>query len=131
QSVMFKYVPWLVPYDNWLNRTFIVWVTCIALMVVVSLLTKPPDPGKIAAIIWTRQVAKLPPEERHRNRGVRNLFLWWAIMAGLILSGYAYVTWFQFWGSEKWRRAAEFPGKLQNPEIQYQIVKARIDENRN
>ena len=38
QYVLFKHVALLKPYDNWLNRTFLVWVTCLFVMAVVSLL---------------------------------------------------------------------------------------------
>lgn len=103
QAVVFKQVSWLMPYDNWLNRTFLVWLTCLALMIVVSLFTRAPDEARIADIIWTPGVARLPENERRNNAGVRNLFLWWALMVGSILSMYAYIIWFQFWGAEKWK----------------------------
>jgi SSS family solute:Na+ symporter len=101
QSVLFKYVDWLKPYDNWLNRTFVVWLTCIAVMIAVSLVTAAPDHDKIKDIIWSPRVARLPIEERKRNRGVRNMFLWWAIMVVIIFSMYLYVCWFQFLGPGK------------------------------
>jgi SSS family solute:Na+ symporter len=68
------------------------------LMVVVSYLTKPPDPEKIKDIIWSWKTARLPEAERERNRGLRNLFLWWAIFVGIVALLYAYILWFQFWG---------------------------------
>jgi SSS family solute:Na+ symporter len=103
ESVLFKHVSWLTAYDNWLNRTFLVWLTCMVLMIVVSLFTKAPNPDQIADIIWSPKVARLPTSERARNRGIRNLFLWWVLMIGTILSMYAYMIWFQVWGAEKWR----------------------------
>ena len=48
-----------MPYDNWLNRTFLVWVTSMVLLVLLSLVTPPPDPEKIDGIIWSWKVAKL------------------------------------------------------------------------
>jgi SSS family solute:Na+ symporter len=101
QSVLFKYVDWMKPYDNWLNRTFLVWLTCMALMIAVSLVTAPPEHARIKDIIWSPRAARLPLEERKRNRGVRNMFLWWAIMVGIILSMYLYMFWFQFLGPGK------------------------------
>jgi solute:Na+ symporter, SSS family len=98
EYVLFKRVSWLIPFDNWLNRTFIVWATSMILLVVVSWLTPPPDPEKIKGIIWSWKVAKLPESERARNRGVRNLFLWWVIFIALMAALYAYVIWFQYWG---------------------------------
>lgn len=95
---LFKHVPWLMPFDNWLNRTFVVWATSMVLLVALSLATKPPDPAKTAGIIWSWHVTKLPDSERHRNRGLRNLFLWWCLFIGLMAALYAYMMWFQFAG---------------------------------
>ena len=95
---LFKHVSWLMPFDNWLNRTFLVWATSMVLLVVVSLFTPAPDPEKIKGIIWSWRVAKLPESERERNRGLRNLFLWWGIFIAVMAALYGYVIWFQFWG---------------------------------
>ncbi len=95
---LFKHVSWLMPFDNWLNRTFLVWATSMVLLVVLSLITPAPDPEKIRGIIWSWSIAKLPESERERNRGARNLLLWWCIFIGLMAALYAYMIWFQFWG---------------------------------
>jgi SSS family solute:Na+ symporter len=95
---LFKKVSWLMPFDNWLNRTFLVWATCMIALWVVSLLTAPPDPEKIRGIIWTWKTAALPDSEKERNRGFRNLLLWWCIFIGAMAILYAGVIWFQFWG---------------------------------
>lgn len=98
EYVLFKKVSWLMPLDNWLNRTFLVWFTCMILMVVVSYLTPAPDPEKIRGIIWSPSQARLPESERERNRGLRNLFLWWAMFVGIMALLYGYIFWFQFRG---------------------------------
>jgi SSS family solute:Na+ symporter len=98
EYVLFKQVPALVRFDNWLNRTFLVWATCMILLVLLSLVSRAPDPEKIKGIIWSPRMARLPESERERNRGVRNLFLWWAMFVGLMALLYAYMIWFQFWG---------------------------------
>ena len=95
---LFKHVSWLMPFDNWLNRTLLVWLTSMLLLVVVSLLTRPPDPERIRGIIWSWDVAKLPESERERNRGIRSLLLWWCIFIGIMAALYVYVIWFQFGG---------------------------------
>ena len=64
---LFKHVAWLMPYDNWLHRTFLVWATSMLLLVVLSLVTEPPDPDKIKGIIWSWDVAKLPESERRET----------------------------------------------------------------
>jgi SSS family solute:Na+ symporter len=98
EYVLFKKVSWLMPFDNWLNRTFLVWATSLVLMVVISWFTPPPNPERIRGIIWSWKMAALPQAERERNRGLRNLFLWWAIFIGLMAALYAYVIWFQYAG---------------------------------
>jgi SSS family solute:Na+ symporter len=95
---LFKHVSWLMPFDNWLNRTFVVWATSMLLLVVLSFVTQPPDAEKIKGIIWSWNVMKLPDSDRRRNRGLRNLLLWWCIFIGLMAALYAYMMWFQFAG---------------------------------
>ncbi|MBS1851511.1 MAG: sodium/solute symporter [Acidobacteria bacterium] len=98
QYVLFQQVAFLKPFDNWLNRTFFVWISCLILMVAISLVTKPSDPATLDKIIWSPRYARLPEAEQARNRGLRNLFLWWSIFVGIMLLLYGYVLWFQFWG---------------------------------
>jgi hypothetical protein len=43
-------------------------------------------------------VAKLPASERERNRGIRNLLLWWAIFIGIMAALYVCGIWFQYGG---------------------------------
>jgi hypothetical protein len=154
-----------MPFDNWLNRTFLVWVTSMLLLVVLSLfplapcaaqikriiwswrLSMPPfenersrgglrnliawltselvrvsvaffnrfmliiaslftqpDAERIRGIIWSWNIAKLPESERERNRGLRNLLLWWSLFIGTMAALYAYVMWFQFWGPGRGHR---------------------------
>lgn len=101
ESVLFKKVAWLMPFDNWLNRTFVVWVCSMLALVVLSLVTTPPDPARIKGIIWSWKTAALPDSERQRNRGLRNLMLWWGIFMGIMAILYAGITWFQFIGAKK------------------------------
>jgi len=95
---LFKHVSWLIPFDNWLNRTFLVWLTSMVLLVVVSLLTTAPDPERIRGIVWSWETARLPESERERNRGWRNLTLWWGLFIGAMAVLYAFMLWFQFAG---------------------------------
>ena len=101
EYVLFKRVPWLQPFDNWLNRTFLVWATSMVLMVVISWFTRPPAPERLEGMIWSWSLAKLPEAERARNRGARSLLLWWTIFIGLMAALYSYVLWFQYWGPGK------------------------------
>jgi SSS family solute:Na+ symporter len=73
---LFKHVLWLMPFDNWLNRTFLVWVTSMLLLVVLSLFPLAPGAAQIKRIIWSWRVS-MPPFENERSRGgPRNLIAW-------------------------------------------------------
>jgi hypothetical protein len=98
EFVLFKHVAWLQPFDNWLNRTFVVWLACLIALVLGSLVSTPPAPEKIAGIIWSPQLAALPAAERARYRGARSLLLWWAIFVGVVAALYLYLFYFQFFG---------------------------------
>ncbi|HEY5911370.1 MAG TPA: sodium/solute symporter [Verrucomicrobiae bacterium] len=96
---LFKRVPWLMQFDNWLNRTFVVWFTSMILLVLVSLVTRPPAAERLQGIIWSWRAARLPASERDRNRGFRNLFFWWAVFILVMAALYGYVIWFQYFGA--------------------------------
>ena len=98
EHVLFKRVPWFMPFDNWLNRTFLVWITSLVTLVLVSWVTAAPDPERVQEMIWSWKQAGLPEAERARNRGVRNLFLWWCLFIATMTALYGYVIWFQYHG---------------------------------
>ena len=98
QYVLFKHVSRLAPFDNWLNRTFVVWLTSILLLFVISLFTKPADPKQLEGIIWSWKTARLPESERKLHGGFRGLFLWWTIFIAAMALLHVYIIWFQFWG---------------------------------
>ncbi len=95
EYVLFKQVAMFRAYDNWLNRTFLVWLLCLAIMGAVSLATRAPEASRVAAMLWSWDGMRLPEKERERNRGVRNLFLWWGLFMLTMAAVYAYVIWFQ------------------------------------
>lgn len=103
ENVLFKQVAVLRPFDNWLNRTFVVWLTCLAAMAVISLVTPPPRPEQLEGIIWSPSMAALPEAERRSHGGIRSLFLWWAIFVVLMAGLYAFMFWFQFAGPARGR----------------------------
>jgi SSS family solute:Na+ symporter len=100
EHVLFKHVDFLRPFDNYLNRTFVVWVSCMLAMIVVSLFTRPAPPEKLAGIIWSPKMMRLPAEERSRHGGFRSLTLWWGIFAGLVVLLYGYLIYFQCFAVE-------------------------------
>ncbi len=95
EYVLFKHIPWLMPYDNWLNRTFAVWATCLLAMVVLSYLTPKPAAEKIAGTTWSPAFLRLPESERHLARGARSLVFWWVLLVVVVAVLYAYLGWFQ------------------------------------
>jgi solute:Na+ symporter, SSS family len=55
-----------------------------------------PPPEKIEPIIWTRQYARLPEDEKQRYRGWKDFRIWWLLFVGIILAIYAFFLWFRF-----------------------------------
>lgn len=99
QYVLFPHVALLRPYDNYLNRTFLVWISCIVLIVAVSLCTKPMPSDVVDSIVWNKSYLRLPQAERLLNTGLRNPLLLWAVLVICALALYTYMIWFQFFSS--------------------------------
>ena len=70
------------------NRTGIVFWTCMAVCVVVSLLTKPKPEAELTGLIWNRDSLRLPADQRGLYRGLRRPFIWWAIITAVVLYFY-------------------------------------------
>ena len=92
----FPTIPWLRPYKTYQHPALLAWVFCMAVMIVVSLLTEPPPPEKTDGIIWSPSYAKLPEELRRKYGGWKDYRIWWAIFVASILSIYGTFFWFQF-----------------------------------
>lgn len=93
---LFPNIAFLRPYNTYLHRALLAWIFCMAVMIIISLLTKPPSPERIQGIIWTRKYAMLPPEEQQRYRGWKDFRVWWLLFVGIILAIYAFFIWFRF-----------------------------------
>lgn len=78
----------LFPEMPFFNRTGIVFWTCMAVCVGVSLLTKPKPEAELVGMIWNRQSLSLPADQKAQQRGFRNPFIWWAIITALVLYFY-------------------------------------------
>jgi SSS family solute:Na+ symporter len=70
------------------NRTGIVFWICMVLCLVVSLFTKPRPVAEIDKLIWNKESLSPLPAEREHQRGLRNPFIWWAIVTAVVLSFY-------------------------------------------
>ena len=78
----------LFPQMPFLNRTGIVFWSCMVLCIVVSLLTKPKPEAELKGLIWNKESLSLLPGQREQQRGLRNPFIWWAIITAIVLYFY-------------------------------------------
>jgi len=76
------------PTMPFMNRTGIVFWSCMALCVAVSLVTKPKPEEELKGMIWNRASLSLLPSERIQQRGLRNPFIWWAIITAIVIFFY-------------------------------------------
>lgn len=80
----------------YLHRAFFTWCFCVIVMAVVSYFTTPPPAEKVEPILWTRQYARLPEDEKQRYRGWKDFRIWWLLFIAIILAIYAFFLWFRF-----------------------------------
>ena len=92
-SVLFPNIALLIPYNTYLHRALLAWIFCMAVMIVVSLLTAPPAREKTEGIIWSRSYAALPDEEQRRYHGWKDFRIWWVLFVAIILAIYAFFAW--------------------------------------
>ena len=71
-----------------MNRAGIVFWICMATCAMVSLITKPKSEEELKGLIWERASLSLLPAEREQQRGLRNPFIWWAIVTAMVLYFY-------------------------------------------
>jgi SSS family solute:Na+ symporter len=86
----------LRPYKTYQHPALVSWVFCMAVMIVTSLLTKPPPPEKTEGIIWSAHYAALPADEQRRYSGWKDWRLWWLLFVGIVLAIYGFFLWFRF-----------------------------------
>jgi len=87
---------WLRPYRTYQHPAFLAWIFCMTVMIVASLVTKPPPPENVEGIIWSRQYARLPEELRRRYSGLRDFRIWWLGFVISILAIYGFFLWWRF-----------------------------------
>ncbi len=91
--VLFPYIPWLTPYNNFMHHTFVIFLLSGATLVGLSLVTRPKEAAELRGVVWSRQA--LAVEETagaRRHTGLRSLGLWWALMVLTIGGLYAYTN---------------------------------------
>jgi len=78
-------VRYLSPF---MNRSGIVFWTCMAACVAVSLLTRPKPEAELEGLIWNRESLRMPPQLRATMSGLRRPGLWWALVTAAVLYFY-------------------------------------------
>jgi len=76
------------PEMPFFNRTGIVFWSCLVVCALVSLMTKPKAEAELTGLIWNKKSLSLRPEERAQQRGLRNPFIWWALITVIVLFFY-------------------------------------------
>lgn len=76
------------PEMPFLNRTGIVFWSCMVLCILVSLLTKPKPEAELKGLIWNKESLRLLPEQIAQQRGIRNPFIWWSIIIAVVVFFY-------------------------------------------
>jgi SSS family solute:Na+ symporter len=82
-------------YNTFNHRALAAWIVCMAVMIVVSLLTPPPPEEKIKGVIWNKSFLQLPPEEREKYRGLKDWRLWWVIFIAIVLAIYGFFLYYR------------------------------------
>jgi SSS family solute:Na+ symporter len=78
----------MFPKMPFMNRTGIVFWSCLILCALVSLCTKPKEKAAPAGLIWNKESWNVPKELRLTTIGWRSPFLWWAVVTILVLYFY-------------------------------------------
>ena len=76
------------PGMPFMNRSGIVFWTCMVACVVVSLLTRPKPESELGGLIWNPESLKMPPQLRATMRGLRRPGFWWAVVTAMVLYFY-------------------------------------------
>ncbi|MDQ6480044.1 sodium:solute symporter family transporter [Dyadobacter sp. LHD-138] len=81
-------IEFIFPQMPFLNRTGIVFWTCIAACMLVSLVTKPKPEAELEGLIWNKASLSLPPAQRAQQQAFRNPFYWWVLITAIVLFFY-------------------------------------------
>jgi len=80
-------------FNTFNHRAIVAWIFCMAVMIIVSLVTAPPPKEKTEGIIWNKSYLTLPPEERDKYCGIKDWRLWWVLFVTIILFIYGFFLW--------------------------------------
>jgi solute:Na+ symporter, SSS family len=79
------FLEYSLPKMPFMNRSGIVFWTCIFACIGVSLVTRPKPEAELEGLIWNRASLQMPPQLRATMRGLRSPVLWWAIVTAMVL----------------------------------------------
>src|SRR5436190_2328982 len=92
----FPHIDWLRPYRTYQHPALVAWMFCMLVMIIASLLTKPPPTDKVEGIIWSPHYARLPAELSKRYSGLKDFRIWWLGFVLIILAIYGFFLWWRF-----------------------------------
>ena len=78
----------LLPGLSFFNRTGIVFWSCMAIGIGISLITTPKPDSEIEGLIWNKESLRLPPDYKKRITIWNSPFTYWAIVTAAILFFY-------------------------------------------
>jgi SSS family solute:Na+ symporter len=81
-------IEYFFPHMPFYHRTRIVFWTCMIACVLVSLYTPGKTEEELKGLIWKKDSLSLPAAEKYQQRGLRNPFIWWALVTSVILFFY-------------------------------------------
>jgi SSS family solute:Na+ symporter len=81
-----------LPEMPFFNRTGIVFWSCMVVCAVVSLATPAVSADRLQNLVLTKDMYKIPNEEKKLYRGMRNPTIWWLLITVMVL--YFYVRFF-------------------------------------
>jgi SSS family solute:Na+ symporter len=73
------------PKAPFMNRSGIVFWTCIVVCIIVSYMTKPKPESELEGLIWNKESLKMPSPLRASMHGLKSPFLWWIIVTAMVL----------------------------------------------
>ncbi|HKG06109.1 MAG TPA: hypothetical protein VKB19_06625, partial [Pedobacter sp.] len=82
------FIEYLFPDMPFFNRTGIVFWVCMFSCIIVSLFTKQKPEEELEGLIWNRESLSLPKEQKGQQKGIRNPFVWWALITIVVLYFY-------------------------------------------
>lgn len=68
-----------------MNRTGVVFWSCMLVGLIVSLMTKPKSDEQLKGLIWNKESLVLPKEMRDRMTGLRDPAFWWGLVTLMVL----------------------------------------------